>query len=151
MNQRKPDDIIDVVTAQHHQVAAMLDAVQQASPADRAGKFQSLVDFVGAHERAEEEAIYPVLRGLGSRGASIADDRVAEEEKATQEVAKLQHMDAASNEFAAAFAMFSAAVHRHAETEEDLVLGMLRDSLPDGERADMAAHFLAVEDKIHSH
>jgi hemerythrin superfamily protein len=143
MDQR--DDIVDLVTDQHHRVERMLDEIKHSPGASRGEQFQSLVAFLDPHEKAEQQVIYPVLRRLGEQGQRVVDARVAEEQAATEAIAKLTTLDPAGDEFAKAFEKFSKDVHAHAESEEDEVFGLLRKSVSDGDRRSMAEQFAQVQ------
>jgi hemerythrin superfamily protein len=109
------------LAAQHDQIAALMQAVQQTSGDERRGAFDEFSAYLAAHEAAEEEAIHPAAR-TGAGG--VVAQRLAEEHDAGALITTLEHLGVDSAEFDATFARLHRAVLEHAHREE-------RDEFPD--------------------
>ncbi len=108
----KENDVIEVVLAQHKDVARRLSAVLNKSGSDRTEEFESLATFLPVHEAAEQAVIYPAVRTLGDEGTRIAEARIQEEGAASDVIAKLEGLDTGSAEFETMLTEFSAKVHQ---------------------------------------
>lgn len=116
-------DIITVLHAQHDRIRGMFDQIESCTPAERQHFFDDLRQFLAVHEAAEEL----VLRPVTSRKVSeIADERNAEEKRASLLLARLEDDGADSPGFMEGIAELRVAVEAHAEREETLELPMLQ-------------------------
>lgn len=147
----KENDLIEVVLAQHKDVAQRLSAVLSKSGSDRTEEFESLAKFLPVHEAAEQAVIYPALRTLGDEGTRIAEARIQEEGAASDVIAKLEGLDTGSAEFETMFTEFSSKVHQHAASEEAEVLPLLNGATTLEQRQAMGEAFLASQAGIPSH
>ena len=144
MNDKNPDDIVDLILAQHQEAKKGLAEVSDANPEDRGHLFDALAKVLTAHEAAEEAAIYPTLRQLGDTASAMVKARVGEESKGKAALAKLQAMDASTDEFERTFEEFRAAVLEHATHEEVEIIPLLCSALTEQERVQMAAAFASA-------
>jgi len=119
-------DVIDVIKAQHQQVARLLTEVAVATGDALEESFCELRRMIAVHETAEEEIVYPTIRLGGAEGKRVADARTAEEAEGTKVLAQLEGMKPGSADFSALFSKFRTAVVSHAEAEESSVLPLLR-------------------------
>jgi hemerythrin superfamily protein len=92
----KENDVIEVVLAQHKDVAERLSAVLNKTDSDRTEEFESLAKFLPVHEAAEQPVIYPALRALGEEGTRVAEARTREEGAASEEVEVLPLLNGAT-------------------------------------------------------
>ena len=143
-------DVTGVVLEQHKDVAERLSAVLNKIGNDRAEEFESLAEFLAAHEAAEESVIYPALRMLGDEGIRIADDRTNEEGVASAVLARLKGFNTDSNEFETMFAEFTEKVHEHAAREEAEVIPLLTSVTTTEQREEMGDAFLALQHGVPS-
>jgi len=121
-------DVVDLLTEQHNEVKALLQKVSTAANTARQDPFDQLVRMLKAHEKGEEEVVYPaILQDRDSAETSAVDARIAEEKSAEQVLQRLTAMDVSSDEFESAFASFRAAVERHASREEAEIFPVLRE------------------------
>ncbi len=68
--------IFDRLVEEHRQIVAMFDrALAQPTPEGCAAAFAEIAHFLRAHERAEEEILYPELEGSREIGDHVAEDR----------------------------------------------------------------------------
>ena len=90
--------------------------------------------------------VYPAIRELGDEGERVAQQRIAEEEKASQVLAELKASDPSTPEFETKFTAFSGDVDKHASSEEAEVLPLL-EKLDDARRAELGDAFVSSQTK----
>jgi hypothetical protein len=119
------DEVFKLLRSEHEQIQNMLAEVMDNTGAARDSAFIALERFMAAHAAAEETFIHSL------RDSPVAQERVHEEEKAGQLMARLEAMDTATEAFEDAFPRFAASVMVHAEAEEHEELPELtRDASP---------------------
>jgi hemerythrin superfamily protein len=146
-------DVIDVIQAQHQQVARLLTEVAVGTGDALDASFCELRRLIAVHETAEEEIVYPTIR-LGDaegEGNRVADARTAEEKEGIKTLAELEGMEPGSAEFTALFSTFRIAVVSHAEAEESTVFPLLRDSQTPAALRRMARTFELAEKVAPTH
>src|SRR3954470_14079411 len=111
-------DAVRFLTEQHQQVRELFEAVASSNGDARREAFEPLVRLLAVHETAEEEVIYPTVRGIGEDASAIVDVRLEEEDSAKKMLADLEKMDLGSPEFERLFTQVRTAVETHAENEE---------------------------------
>ena len=120
------DQVSELLRSEHRHIEEMLSKVIDNTGAARDSAFFALERFMAAHEAAEETFIHSL------EDSPVAHERVREEEKAGQLMARLEAMDRATETFETAFAEFATAVKTHAEAEEHQELPELtRDASPE--------------------
>jgi hemerythrin superfamily protein len=145
------NDVIDVIKAQHQQVARLLTEVAVGTGNALDESFCELRRMIAVHETAEEEVVYPTIRLSGVEGQRVADARTAEEAEGTKVLARLEAMKPGSAEFAELFATFRTAVVSHAEAEESSVLPLLRTGQTPQALRNMARTFELAEKAAPTH
>ena len=121
-------DAVDLLTAQHEEVRQLF-AQLQGGGQGRRDTFECLVRLLAVHETAEEEVVYPALRGTGADGGQIAEARKVEEDEAKKMLSDLEKLGVDGEGFDAQLDTFRTAVLAHAESEEREVFPRLRQSL----------------------
>ncbi|MBH0781786.1 hemerythrin domain-containing protein [Nocardia bovistercoris] len=118
-------DVVDILTAQHRQIRALLDRLR-LDDRDTEQVFDDLVRLLTVHETAEEEVVHP-LAGRARFGAErIVEPRLAEESAAKKALSELRELGVGHPEFPAKLAAFRDAVLTHAEHEEAEEFELLR-------------------------
>ena len=119
------EEVFELLRAEHEHIREMLAQVMDNVGGARDSAFGALERFMAAHEAAEETFLHSL------EDSPVAQERVHEEEKAGQLMARLEAMDTATEAFENAFARFAASVMVHAEAEEHEELPELtRDASP---------------------
>ena len=111
-------DVVAYLTAQHQQVAALIEQVAGSGGPERREAFTRLRRLLAVHETAEEEIVHRTARKALGNGDAVAAMRLREERDAKQALAELERLDVDSPEFTAAFAEFRGNVLAHAAAEE---------------------------------
>ena len=132
------------IRRQHDQIRDLFDAVERATPDDRAEPFKQLVRLLAVHETAEEIVIYPAA-AKGEAGKEIVEERKAEEDAAKKTLADLEKLDPSSAEFGTLLAALRADVLAHAEAEEEEVFPLLTEVADTDDLKAMTAKLEAAE------
>ena len=119
------EEIFELLKAQHEHIREMLAQVMDTTGAARDSAFRALEQFLAVHQAAEETFIHSL------EDSPVAQERVHEEVKAGQLMARLEAMDTATEAFENALAKFAASMMVHMEAEEHEELPELtRDASP---------------------
>jgi hemerythrin superfamily protein len=118
-------DVVEHIEADHRAAKELLGLFENVGPADRAKYFHEVVTELVRHEVAEDHVVYPLIRHGSPEGASEAADRMAEQSVIVGLLARMEKLDAISDEFAADFLTLRRSVLDHATSEEAHTLPLL--------------------------
>jgi hemerythrin-like domain-containing protein len=130
-------DIVDVLTAQHEQITALLAHLQTTSE-DKRELFEELVRLLAMHESAEQEVVHPVADRIIGTGKQVKT-RLAEENHAKDLLAELHDLGPDHPDFGARLADLVVALTAHIAHEEAEEFVLLRQRLSAEELQSMAA------------
>jgi hemerythrin superfamily protein len=145
------DSLITCLLGDHQVIREHLDRFQELSPQDRPEAFCEVVHLLVAHEAAEEQVLYPLVRRYVEDGDDLADTRIAEQGEAEQMMSKLERLDAASGAFQDLFRDLRADVLEHAQAEEDEVFSELTAVVDKGRLAESAKLYVAAKSLAPTH
>ncbi len=134
------DDIIAKLFADHEQVKQIFVRLNQAD-ANKSEMFCELTNELVRHEVAEEEVLYPEVRKVLPAGDRLADQRIAEQSKAEELLAKMEKAGTADPSFMADVNKLQEAVLGHAEKEEQTVFGPLGEALNEERREQLGTRY----------
>jgi len=143
-------ELIELLMADHHEAEGLLGKVGE-SGVNQSSLFDELVHALVAHEVAEEEIVYPVVRSEVPNGNALADARIAEEQKAEELLSKMESMDRNSSEFSSSMRHLREEVLAHAEKEEHEVFPKLKESLSDDRRSQLGTAYRAAKATAPTH
>lgn len=140
-------DVFEVLRADHVTVEQMLAALEN-SPGYSAGAgstvlaarrevAQRLVMDSSQHEAAEEQYFWPAVRARLPDGNELADKAIAQEQEAKEALARLDKLDADTEEFDHLVEAFIPAARRHIEFEETRVWPGMRSTLSSAEAQEL--------------
>jgi hemerythrin superfamily protein len=132
-------DVVDLLVHQHSQIRDLFDEVENTLGQDRRNAFDRLVRLLAVHETAEEEIIHPLARHTLPGGEEIVDDRLEEEHRAKEKLARIEGMDPETPQFLTELDELRIAVLTHARAEERYEFPRIRDELGDAQRRGLAA------------
>jgi hemerythrin superfamily protein len=132
-------DVVDLLIHQHSQIRDLFDEVENTLGQDRKNAFDRLVRLLAVHETAEEEIIHPLARRTLPGGEEIVDDRLEEEHKAKEKLARIESMDLETPQFLTELDELRIAVLTHARAEERYEFQRIRDELGDAQLRGLAA------------
>jgi hemerythrin superfamily protein len=144
--QLQTEDVVAFLIRQHNLIKDMFDEVLYASEAKAREKaFVDLRQLLAVHETAEELIVHPRARAEIEGGEAVVDARLQEENRAKQQLQKLESMDIESTEFKTALDQFRNDVIAHAENEENQEFNKLRRELEGEELKRMTAAVRAAQ------
>jgi hypothetical protein len=123
------DDVVDLLVAQHRQIAGSFAAVAAARGWARTDQFARLVDMVQRHERAEQQLVHPMLGDVGA-SAEVAAQRVAEENRIERALSTLISLGPDRPGFDADLDELARLILAHMQREEDEEFPLLRRDVP---------------------
>jgi hemerythrin superfamily protein len=138
-------DVVDLLVHQHSQIRDLFNEVENTLADARKDAFDRLVRLLAVHETAEEEIIHPLARRALPGGEEIVDDRLGEERKAKEKLARLERMDPESRAFLTELDELRIAVLTHARAEERYEFLRIRDEFSDAQRRGLAAAVKVAE------
>ncbi|HEX3752372.1 MAG TPA: hemerythrin domain-containing protein [Streptosporangiaceae bacterium] len=148
-------DVYTVLGQDHAEVKQMLAELENgptrmggASTAqleDRKKLVQQLVIAESKHEAVEEEFFWPVVRDL-SGGAELAVHGTSQEQAAKVELARLDKLDPADDEFELLVGGIVKAGRAHIAFEEEKVWPLLRDKLNSSGAENLGMQLLRAKD-----
>lgn len=133
-------DIVDVLTDDHRRIRALFGRLDTTPVDQREDLFREIVGELARHEAAEESIVHAATRDIPG-GEQIAQEVLAEEDRAEKLMAEMEKLDPAGDEFARAFARLRDDVLSHADHEEREEFPRLRAHLDDERRREMANGF----------
>ena len=135
-------DIIDLLLADHSTAKALFEHFTESmGDQDRERWFRELTKVLVQHESAEEATIYPVVRGFGESGESVAEARVHEHTVAERLLRSMEHLDVMSAAFTSGVAKLHGAVLRHVQLEESEVFPFLAERTATSDREELARRY----------
>jgi len=121
------EDIIDTLLAHHQQIKLLFGTVQSATGDHKQQLFEELVALLAVHEGVEATLIHPLAAEKLPEGESVVSARLGEEQDAKEGLAKLYDLGTGHPQFDLELATLRDAVAAHAELEELLEFGQLRE------------------------
>lgn len=139
--------VFATLAKQHGEAAALLDAVI-ANPEKRADLWPKIRTALLAHERAEIQEVYPVLRNLPETRA-FADHHDLEANSMESVIDRLDAMDLRSEAWGDLFEQLADTVKHHAvEEEEQQIFPVAEKALGETRAKELDEKFLAAHDKL---
>jgi len=138
-------DVVDLLVHQHSQIRDLFDEVENRIGDERKDAFERLVRLMAVHETAEEEIIHPLARRTLPGGTEIVDDRLEEERKAKDKLARIERMDPESPQFLTELDELRVAVLTHARAEERYEFLHIRSELGETQLRGLAAAVKVAE------
>ena len=136
-------EIAGAVTAQHGMIRSAFHAAKTGSDTTKRAATRRLLQLLAMHEAAEQLTVHPALLRAGGGVVGVGEDRMEEEQQATQLVERLQDFEYGTYEHDMQFALLEEAVTHHAEAEERSELPLF-DELDETERLTIAQALGAV-------
>jgi hemerythrin superfamily protein len=124
------DDVVDVLLAQHAEIEELFATVISSGGETRREAFEKLVRLLTVHEAAEERAVHPLAKASIDSGDEVVVARLAEEEAAKAQLARLRDKGVDDPEFGRGIVALRDAVLTHATYEERYEFPQLRQQVP---------------------
>jgi Hemerythrin HHE cation binding domain len=141
---KQAQSLKDTLEEQHRRIKGQLRHVEDSHGEARVEAFLALRRFLAAHETIEQAVMHPTVRE-GRDTANVAEQRVAEEGKATSAIEVLEQFDVDSPQFSDQFASLAENVVAHAEAEEHVELPAYLADASDDDVAEVVAALRQVD------
>lgn len=135
-----PSDIVGQIESDHEAIARLVDEVGSAEGQRRTQLFRQLVTLLVAHEVAEEEVVFPVVRKQSDELDAEAEACIAEQSEAERRLDKMERLGPDTVEFSDEFELLRDELKLHAGHEERSIVPAL-SRLAEGDRAMLASRF----------
>ncbi|WP_197380084.1 hemerythrin domain-containing protein [Mycolicibacterium mengxianglii] len=110
--------LVDLLTAQHHQITELFDLVLGSGPADRAPIFGELLRRLAMHESAEHVVVHPQARQLIEGRDDLLDELMAQEVSIKDAFGELDQLAIESDAFIEALTHIRELFTDHSRREE---------------------------------
>jgi hemerythrin superfamily protein len=140
-------DVVDLLQARHHEITLLMEEYERSAgdPRLREHLLDDLRRKLSIHEAVEEQLIHPLARRSLPDGHRIVVEVLAQEQRATELLARIEHTEPNTPEMDALTTELFAGVRAHASTEEAEIFPALRLYLGPRERMRLGAMFERVE------
>lgn len=124
-------DVVDILTADHHEVLDLIDMVgTQQGPDDRRDSVETVIAELVRHSVAEEMYVYPAIRRHFEDGDEVVDHDTQEHKDLEKTMLALEHASPASDEFGDLVSRLREQLVHHATDEEQEQFPRLREKIP---------------------
>jgi hemerythrin superfamily protein len=142
------NDVIAVLTHDHHEVEQMFTELEQLGTADveqRQTLTEKVIIELVRHSVAEEAYLYPAVRDLLPDGDQLADRELAEHAQAEETMKQLERTDAGEARHAELLAQLMAEIRDHVAEEEGDLFPRLRGSATPEQLAKLGSKVKAIK------
>lgn len=141
MRESAAADIVEELRQDHRILKQMLDQFPSVDPLDRSEWFDELREILVRHEAAEDQVVYPVLRGQTASEERMLQHRAAEQARAHDRIARLETVTTGSAEFREELLTLRSEVLDHARLEEESILRLIERDWSQEERRQMGRRY----------
>lgn len=141
MRQSTAADIVDELRQDHRILEQMLDRFPSIEPQDRSEWFDELREGLVRHEAAEDQVVYPGLRGRTASEERMLQHRAAEQAQAHDRIARLEAFTTESAEFRRDFLTLRSEVLDHVRLEEESIFQLIERDRSQEERRQMGRRY----------
>lgn len=140
--------IYDVLTAEHEDVAELLEQLaEEEDPAEREELFAEVRFQLERHAQAEEAVFYDLLRS-DDKLRAVADQAQEEHEQVRRTLAELDAMEVDDSRWDETVATLTRLVRQHVEVEERDIFAAVRELIDDDQARTLAETFEAMEERV---
>ncbi len=123
-------DVVDILTTDHHEVLDLVGQIPGADPAQRRDMADMVIAELMRHSVAEEMFVYPAMREHLPGGDAAVQDDIDEHQQLVEVMKELESIDAADPGFLAALGRLEQVLRHHVTDEENDQFPQLRAHLP---------------------
>ena len=130
-------DVVDILTADHHEVLALVSRIATADAAQRRDMADTVIAELMRHSVAEEMYVYPAMREHLPDGESLVQHDTEEHQQLEEVMKELEGVDSADPRFLEVLGRLEAVLRDHVTDEERDQFPMLRARLSSEQLIDM--------------
>ena len=132
-------DVVDILTADHHEVLALVGQIPTADPGQRRDMADTVIAELMRHSVAEEMYVYPAMRDKLPDGADKVSHDTEEHQQLEEVMKELEGVDSADPRFLELLGRLDAVLRDHVSDEENDQFPQLRSHLSTAELVEMGA------------
>jgi hemerythrin superfamily protein len=138
-------DVVDVLTADHHEVLELVEQIPSADPARRRDMADTIIAELMRHSVAEEMYVYPAMRKHLPDGDAAVEHDTEEHQQLVERMKELESLDSADPQFLEVLARLTAVLRDHVQDEETEQFPELRARIPHDQLVEMGAKVEAAK------
>jgi len=132
-------DVVDILTADHHEVLALVGQIPAADPEQRRDMADTVIAELMRHSVAEEMYVYPAMKDKLPDGESKVQHDTEEHQQLEEVMKELEGVDSTDPGFLAVLGRLEAVLRDHVSDEENEQFPLLRSHLSSAELVEMGA------------
>jgi len=129
MTSTEDQDVVDLLTADHHEVLDLLGQIPGADPERRRDMADTIIAELMRHSVAEEMFVYPAMREHLADGEAQVQDDIEEHQQLVEVMKELEDVDAADPRFLETLGRLEGVLRHHITDEETEQFPRLRAQL----------------------
>jgi hemerythrin superfamily protein len=122
-------DVVDILTTDHHEVLDLLDQIPGSEPGQRRDMIETVIAELMRHSVAEEMFVYPAMRDHLPDGEQEVEHDIEEHQQLVEVMKELEDVDAADARFLERVGRLQAVLRDHVTDEERDQFPQLRATL----------------------
>lgn len=142
----QPIDAVQMLTAQHREMEAMLKQVKESDEAQRKTLFATAADKLTMHIKSEEEIFYPAVHRARTEDDLL--ESLEEHLSLKRLLADLLDMDPADKAFEAKFKVLKEQTEHHHEEEEEKLFPTVVKMIDEDQRKSLGSQMLALQAEL---
>ena len=123
-------DVVDILTTDHHEVLDLLGQIPRADPAQRRDMIETVIAELVRHSVAEEMYVYPAMPDHLPNGEEAVQHDTEEHQQLLEVMKELEDLDSADPRFLETLGRLEAVLRDHVSDEEDDQFPQLRTHIP---------------------
>jgi hemerythrin superfamily protein len=123
-------DVVDILTTDHHEVMALIGQIPTASPEQRRDMADTVIAELMRHSVAEEMYVYPVMKDRFPDGDEVVQHDTQEHQELEEVMKELEGVDSADAQFLQVLGRLEEILRDHVTDEESGQFPRLRAELP---------------------
>lgn len=132
-------DVVDVLTTDHHEVMALVEQIPTADPETRRDLADTVIAELMRHSVAEEMYVYPAMREHLPDGEAAVQHDIEEHQQLVETMKAMESVDSADPRFLETLGRLEALLRDHVQDEETEQFPQLRARVPREQLVEMAA------------
>jgi hemerythrin superfamily protein len=119
-------DVVDILTTDHHEVLDLIGQIPGADPGQRRDMADTVIAELMRHSVAEEMYVYPAMKDHLPEGESRVQHDVEEHQQLVEVMKELEDVDSADPRFLQTLGRLEAVLRDHVSDEENDQFPLLR-------------------------
>jgi hemerythrin-like domain-containing protein len=118
MTATSEQDVVDILTTDHHEVMALVQQIPAATPDQRRDLADTVIAELMRHSVAEEMYVYPVMKDRFADGEAVVQHDTQEHQELEEVMKELEGVDSGDPEFLRVLGRLEEVLRDHIDDEE---------------------------------